>query len=697
MKHKNNLQKILYFILLLSLVTCAVPQKSSTRTPANSQLFEQLTANALSQLPIRYQNQLETLQGNMAKFMLFAANKSDKEKIKIFNEARIYFNKVATPLLENIESQIKGQDAIHSFEIIPAPQWTLNSEINFLLDEVKKLPEGKDGMRLNQLLNISSEFLPSIVGQLPDTNIENKEDLSDFLKALSDTNGNNDDRALLLINKFEEKFDIYFNKIKHVGKFLSESGEISFPSKTLETFVKSFLDFYYNNINEDILKNIISDILSLKKHPTNIEVAQVMFKNSGPGLGKTLQQLAKEPGMGESIKKLMEMLESKGKQVPYHLVKKIVQQDTGGYTFLKIDNRPVGTGTIAQVHRAIIDHQGHQQIVALRFLKPQINERAQADLKILELFLEEFKQLDAFKKVPNISKVISGIKDFLLLDLDIEGTIKRQIMAKKYYEKSVKEIIDNNKRTVTFNVPKVYLPENGHKTNLHIQEFLSDGMKFSKLANKDKASAQFASQAIMRLWFEQALFKDGFMHADLHQGNFKVAVLEDSKNIRVAIFDYGMAELLEKDIQRAFILLGAGSTYNDPKIISKALAGIIINFPNDKNALNKLTNEINKEISSQNKSLKPVDWIKFIVKEGHQLPDQLGTLARGGALVTQLPKIVGQKTLSKQIAIELAKKNILRSIIDWNYDFPLNISDLKQLGIKQIKKSCVNIINKFFK
>ena len=127
------------------------------------------------------------------------------------------------------------------------------------------------------------------------------------------------------------------------------------------------------------------------------------------------------------------------------------------------------------------------------------------------------------------------------------------------------------------------------------------------------------------------------------------------------------------------------------------MAGIIINFPNDKNALNKLTNEINKEISSQNKSLKPVDWIKFIVKEGHQLPDQLGTLARGGALVTQLPKIVGQKTLSKQIAIELAKKNILRSIIDWNYDFPLNISDLKQLGIKQIKKSCVNIINKFFK
>ena len=73
-------------------------------------------------------------------------------------------------------------------------------------------------------------------------------------------------------------------------------------------------------------------------------------------------------------------------------------------------------------------------------------------------------------------------------------------------------------------VPKVYTPPTG-SSNLHIQEFASGGVKFSELS--DTGAKHVVAQEMVRMWFEQALFESGFLNADLHQGNFRVVLIEE--------------------------------------------------------------------------------------------------------------------------------------------------------------------------
>ena len=211
----------------------------------------------------------------------------------------------------------------------------------------------------------------------------------------------------------------------------------------------------------------------------------------------------------------------------------------------------------------------------------------------------------------------------------------------------------------------------------------------------DEVAARFAAQSIMRLWFEQAIFDSGFMHADLHQGNFKVAILEDGDSLRIFIFDYGMAEVVENDIQRAFILLGAGASFNDPRIIAKALSAIM---EGDTIAPKRLRALVKRRINQEMQVYDPENWIKWAALDLQlKLPDQLGTLARGGKLVTQLPQLLGDAKMSKKVAVQLAKKNLWRAITDWRYKYPLKLIDLGQIGFAAVKQKCVQLINRFLR
>ena len=502
----------------------------------------------------------------------------------------------------------------------------------------------------------------------------------------------NKSSALAIMDSFEEVFVPYIGRIRNVGEEFANSNQIQLGNEQYTRFIKDFLNHYYQNVDEDVVKTILSELINLGKEPTEDEIIQVMFNNSGPGLGKTLQQLGKEPEMGDKIKPIMEMLESDGKKVPIHLVEELTQED-GGFKFYSISEDPLGTGTIAQVHRAEIKRQGKKQVVALRFLKPGVEGRADQDIEILKGFINQLKDDPAFEgqRLPNFEKIIDATKDFLFLDLDIDGTIRRQTQAFDIYERSIRVNVDGVEKLVEVKVPKVYKARK-KGSRLHVQEFVQHGVKFDDVSNPQVQKA--ISRSMFRLWFEEALFRSGFMHADLHQGNFTVLINETEDKAKVFIFDYGMSTNLNPETQKGFIMLGAGVEFKDSALIAKGIQAANGEQPPLSNK------ELKMMIKAEMPKMKKAgaeEWIAWAVKVGALENDQLGTLARGGMLISQLPRLVGEEDLILKELQSISSKELFRSMADRSVYFPLSTMDKLFMGQSMIKSSCSKLIRGVFR
>ncbi|WP_198295939.1 AarF/UbiB family protein [Bacteriovorax sp. Seq25_V] len=624
------------------------------------------------------------IRNNLIKFMLESCYKTDAQKIEAFKQAQAYLVDSTEKLGFNIKNDKLGNSDVYKV-ILDPPRWTLKDEVEWMNAQVKKTnPSALNVDGTSYLSHLSALD----IGSLPDiqeNDVFSNQDLSELMTALKSNNAS-DEVPLLVVNKFENKVTTYFDKIRNLGTELAATGQVNIGNEEAEKFFVKFLDYYYSNVDISVIKNILNDVVDIGREPTQMELVQVMFKNSGPGLGKTLQQMGKDPNMGDSLAEVISVLEDDGKAVPQYLVERTVKADKGGFRVSKISEKPLGTGTMAQVNKASLTRNGISEVVALRFLKPGIEARVNEDLKILKDFIEKMGNEGELSEdfLPSARKLVESISTFLKSELDIADAIKKQDYARKVYEQKINVVIDKKKYEVDIKVPKVYYPETGKKTKLHIQEFITFGEKFSSLDDKFARSA--VAKAIMQTWFEEALIKSGFVHSDLHQGNFTVRnVTPDSA--QVVLFDFGMSETLTKDTRQSFIMIGAGVEFKKPALIAD---GILL--MDKEKASRQARKELIKKITAEiNHIDKTEDWIVWALKEGHLKNDQLGTLARGGVLVSQLGKIVGNETMHEDIVEDLLAKNAIKAF-GKNSDFPLTKGQVFRIGTS----SCAKSIKSFF-
>jgi hypothetical protein len=220
---------------------------------------------------------------------------------------------------------------------------------------------------------------------------------------------------------------------------------------------------------------------------------------------------------------------------------------------------------------------------------------------------------------------------------------------------------------------------------------VTGGVKFSEV--NDVIPQKIVAEEMLRMWFEEALFKSGYLNADVHQGNFRVVLMEDESKIKVIIYDFGLSSTLTKEDQRAFILLGAGSFLNSPTVLADGFMASINS--NDTLLRAKLIGDISAEILVHpNKTAE--SWVTWSVQKNYFVSDKLGAFARGSALLKQLPTIIGEKDMFKDIIVNTTMKNLTNSLVDRNYHFPLTSFDIIKIGAIEIKQSCMKIMKSFF-
>lgn len=706
--HKFLVLAVITAGLLLNSCSTSAPPQFTSRAVANSQLesiLDEFKSNYDNSLSADRKAEIRTIQENLLKYLIEATHSENSVKIKKVKEAEEYFNKVYPVLLQNIRNEKEGGKKFTP--IVKAPLWTLKDEITYLNNATKNLPKPKVQIDLVEGLKILAPFYKNLTEENKATahakydeaavkllgdKIELQPNFKE-LEAILDFNGSDDERIVKMVGLVESKLEKHERAIRHIGTEIAKSGQVDLKNPQIRMVVR-FMDYYFTKLPDDVIKTIMSELVTGGPKFTEETVLKVIFQNTGPGLGKVLQQIGKEKGMGEKFSVLMGILESSGKPVPIHLVNNVVATDKGGFEIKGIVEKPLGTGTIAQVNKAVLTEDGVEREVALRFLKPGVAGRCKEDIELLRRFVpdnEEMLKAEGFQDLTVFSTLIDSVEKFLNEEVDLSIAVERQKMANELYTRTVKVSANQNFKMLEMKVPAVYLPPKG-KSNLHIQEFVTGGVKFNDLT--DNAAKKVVAEEMLRMWFEEALFRSGFLNADLHQGNFRVVLVEEDKQIKILLYDFGLSSTLSKEDQRAFILVGAGAFLNSPDTIADGLMASMNS--NDKTLRAKLIKDIQLELKANPK--KPAEaWVAWCVQKNYFVSDKLGAFARGSLLLKQLPESIGEGQMFKDVITKSAVTNLVHSIADRDYQFPLTKIDMVKLGYQQVKSSCFNLIKSFFK
>ena len=296
-----------------------------------------------------------------------------------------------------------------------------------------------------------------------------------------------------------------------------------------------------------ILFQILSISLKKKEQNNSIENDGERLSRSLESMGTTFiklgQFLATRPDIiGEELSLKLEKLQDRLPPFSIHEAEKIIKEDLGIDTFNSIIDlsEPVAAASIAQVHKAKINDNGTIKDVAIKILRPNIkkifNEEIDAMMLfafILESFIKKTKRL-------KLVEVVFLLKEITNLEMDL-----------RFEAAAANEYAENTKNDAGFKVPEIYW--NFTSENVMTLDWI-DGISIreaDELKKRNLDTNKIAEDIIQH--FLRHAVRDGFFHADMHQGNIFV-----DNSGQIVPIDFGIMGRLDKLSKRflAEILFG---------------------------------------------------------------------------------------------------------------------------------------------
>ncbi|HLE85601.1 MAG TPA: AarF/UbiB family protein [Thermoanaerobaculia bacterium] len=218
--------------------------------------------------------------------------------------------------------------------------------------------------------------------------------------------------------------------------------------------------------------------------------------------------------------------------VPYERFVELVSAALGRpalQVFAEIDPRPLGSASIAQIHRG---RTAEGDDVVLKLVKPGIRETLRRDAVLLKI-LGVFLQVPLARFRPR--RMIGEFVEYTFKEVDL----RREADNAENFAANFADVED-----VVF--PRIFRPYSGR--DLLCMEYL-EGLKPSDarvqaLPEEDKDRlVDLGAAAIIRM-----LYRDGFFHADLHPGNLLVL-----PGARVGFIDLGMVGRFNEELRRTLL------------------------------------------------------------------------------------------------------------------------------------------------
>jgi len=295
-----------------------------------------------------------------------------------------------------------------------------------------------------------------------------------------------------------------------------------------------------------LLFKFLSISFSPKKKNSNKSEGERLshsLESMGTTFIKLGQFLATRPDIiGESLSKQLENLQDK--LPPFSLIqaKEIIKNDLGKETYDSIINlsEPVAAASIAQVHKAQINDNGTIKDVAIKILRPNIKKIFNDEIDAIMLFAFLVESFIKKTKRLKLVEVVFLLKEITNLEMDL-----------RFEAAAANEYAENTKNDVGFRVPEIYW--NFTSENVMTLDWV-DGISIRETEElkKRNLNTQKIANDIIQNFLRHAV-RDGFFHADMHQGNIFI-----DNNGHIVPIDFGIMGRLDKMSKRflAEILFG---------------------------------------------------------------------------------------------------------------------------------------------
>ncbi|EKF56520.1 ABC1 family protein [Galbibacter marinus] len=393
--------------------------------------------------------------------------------------------------------------------------------------------------------------------------------------------------------------------------------------------------------NSSLLEYATSQALDKEDGPTakqsfdqSPEELVLDLKNMGSTYVKLGQLLSTRPDLlPKSYLRALADLQDNVESIEFEGIKEIIEQELKAdpYTIFKaIDEQPLASASIGQVHKAVL-YSG--EVVAIKVQRPGIEEQFIEDIKTLENIIDFAVKHSEITRKYAFKDILQELQQVLFKELN--------------YHIEANNLITLHQNLINYENITVPLPYLDFSSKRVLTMQFIDGKKITSVpVYAMRPDSKELAHELVSAYLQQIL-KDGFVHADPHPGNVHYTF-----NRQIALIDLGMVANISKSMQEYLIQLLLALTNREALDAAEILISI--------STLNKDT-----EIGQFKK-----DIIHLIVNYHNTSKEELGL----GKLLIQLNRIAAEHHMKLPPEINILGKVLLNleqiiAHLDPQYDY----------------------------
>lgn len=335
----------------------------------------------------------------------------------------------------------------------------------------------------------------------------------------------------------------YINRYREIAKQISKSGfGYIIEEIGLDKVISLPRRILLRQGNEEVLEK------------TYAERIRLFIESMGTTFIK-LGQIASTRGdlLPPELIKELEKLQSHVSPFPAEVARSTIEESLGASIdeiFMIFDDEPVGSASIGQVHRAMLQSG---EDVAVKVQRPNIEGTVRTDLEILRHLANLLEANLEWAKNYQVTDMIDEFSFALLNELDY--TIEAR---------NVERIGKTHANDPNVKIPNIFWDYT--TKNVMVMDFIK-GIPVNHFDTLDELNIDRSklAETLAKAIFKQ-IFEDGYFHGDPHPGN--VSVLEDGT---LVFLDFGMIGRLTSDLKTNFGSLLISLMKKDASGVVKAI------------------------------------------------------------------------------------------------------------------------------
>jgi len=220
--------------------------------------------------------------------------------------------------------------------------------------------------------------------------------------------------------------------------------------------------------------------------------------------------------------------------------RQILGKDSCCQNIRDVDLVPLASATVAQVHRGIRCDDSRE--IALKVLRPRVQRTLENDCQIIQFFGKFIARLPAMQSIP-VEEALKETSDILIGQTDFarEASNLKRLHAL---------FANSNDIFVPMLHEDLCTPE------ILVMDFVPGLRKLSDPVLPEQVARQALTTGVRALY--SMIFKEGFIHCDMHPGNVLVA-----PDGRLVILDAGFMVRIDDSTRRNFAKLFLAIAFRD--------------------------------------------------------------------------------------------------------------------------------------